>query len=494
MVKICPCVTARLAAEPTPRILISEGSEERHDGARETRWRKYNGMAYGATCDALSGDATIGGSDKAMTRPYDRAASDHRVVWRPDRRHKISGNFSTRMSFLTLAPQLGRYPVSSDEADLATEALVKVPRRGYSPIQTSYSHLPKLRQGRPGARHTHVPHNGLHVVNRQISVSPPSPLDGLCRSGRELGSSVTRRPSAPQKGFIDLVVSDQSGEKRLNGHLGRSRPIVNAHFRPLINAHLFRPFNAPFEAPTFRSPPSVESYTPRTTPEVERYHTAPKHDHAPSPMVTGSTPHYGFKRAGALGRHPRQERPQRTSCGSGEITVVYKYVLGMGKAQKKEKQAAAPKGYVPMLVGSEERAERLLVPAELLNHPAIMGLLEMAAQEFGYQRGGVLRVPCDVDLELFKVVHGQTEQGKLCPTMEGDFAGNFSSQMVDLARFPCEEDVRSVETPAMWCFLCSSHWARKVTNLEKLFVPSLLLLDLHVQMLLLLILQVPVGV
>ncbi|MQM18813.1 hypothetical protein Taro_051810 [Colocasia esculenta] len=58
------------------------------------------------------------------------------------------------------------------------------------------------------------------------SVSPPSSLGGLCRSGRELGSSVTRRPSAPQKGFIGLVVSAQSSEKRLSGHLDRNLPML----------------------------------------------------------------------------------------------------------------------------------------------------------------------------------------------------------------------------------------------------------------------------
>ncbi|MQM08352.1 hypothetical protein Taro_041213 [Colocasia esculenta] len=67
----------------------------------------------------------------------------------------------------------------------------------------------------------------------------------------------------------------------------------------------------------------------------------------------------------------------------------------MGKHKKE--QEAAPKGYVPMLVGREGAAERLLVRAELLNHPAVAGLLEMAAQEFGYRQHGVLRIPCDVE-------------------------------------------------------------------------------------------------
>ncbi|MQM08440.1 hypothetical protein Taro_041296 [Colocasia esculenta] len=62
-----------------------------------------------------------------------------------------------------------------------------------------------------------------------------------------------------------------------------------------------------------------------------------------------------------------------------------------------EVQQAAPKGYVPILVGRKEGAKRLLVRAQLLNHPAVLGVLEMAAQEYGYQQHGVLRVPCDVE-------------------------------------------------------------------------------------------------
>lgn len=56
----------------------------------------------------------------------------------------------------------------------------------------------------------------------------------------------------------------------------------------------------------------------------------------------------------------------------------------------------APKGYVPVLVGSgNSGSERFLVPVKAFKHPSFSGLLEMASQEFGYKQKGVLRIPCD---------------------------------------------------------------------------------------------------
>ncbi|KAG1368461.1 putative auxin-responsive protein SAUR71-like [Cocos nucifera] len=73
--------------------------------------------------------------------------------------------------------------------------------------------------------------------------------------------------------------------------------------------------------------------------------------------------------------------------------------------RRKEKETAVqyerlteriPKGYVPMLVGSEEgEAERFLVRVKHLSDPCIVALLEKAAQEFGYGQKGILRIPCD---------------------------------------------------------------------------------------------------
>ncbi|GAU16838.1 hypothetical protein TSUD_367850 [Trifolium subterraneum] len=51
-----------------------------------------------------------------------------------------------------------------------------------------------------------------------------------------------------------------------------------------------------------------------------------------------------------------------------------------------------PEGHVPVYVGEE--MVRFVVNAELLNHPVFVKLLNMSAQEYGYQ--GVLRIPCRV--------------------------------------------------------------------------------------------------
>jgi SAUR family protein len=58
---------------------------------------------------------------------------------------------------------------------------------------------------------------------------------------------------------------------------------------------------------------------------------------------------------------------------------------------------SARKGYVPILVGKEATAERFLVHVKQLNNPSMMMLLEMAADELGYQHEGILRILCDAD-------------------------------------------------------------------------------------------------
>ena len=49
---------------------------------------------------------------------------------------------------------------------------------------------------------------------------------------------------------------------------------------------------------------------------------------------------------------------------------------------------------MPVYVGDE--SERFVVNAELLNHPVFMKLLNISAQEYGYEQKGVLRIPCHV--------------------------------------------------------------------------------------------------
>ncbi|XP_021756111.1 auxin-responsive protein SAUR40-like [Chenopodium quinoa] len=52
------------------------------------------------------------------------------------------------------------------------------------------------------------------------------------------------------------------------------------------------------------------------------------------------------------------------------------------------------RGYVPVMVGfSEEQQERFMVPCGWMNHPCIVELLQLSANEFGYQQQGVIHIP-----------------------------------------------------------------------------------------------------
>ncbi|XP_062202089.1 auxin-responsive protein SAUR71-like [Phragmites australis] len=55
-----------------------------------------------------------------------------------------------------------------------------------------------------------------------------------------------------------------------------------------------------------------------------------------------------------------------------------------------------PEGHVPVYVGGagEVAEERFVVRAELLGAPALAELLGRAAQEYGYDHQGPLRIPC----------------------------------------------------------------------------------------------------
>ncbi|KAK1303550.1 hypothetical protein QJS10_CPB11g01542 [Acorus calamus] len=87
----------------------------------------------------------------------------------------------------------------------------------------------------------------------------------------------------------------------------------------------------------------------------------------------------------------------------------------MGKKKKKQEgyhrfigdgyysDAAAPKGYVPVLVGVEN-TKRFLVRVERFRLPCMVALLDMAAREFGHRQGGILKIPCDTDY-FERVVH-----------------------------------------------------------------------------------------
>ncbi|OWM78776.1 hypothetical protein CDL15_Pgr002947 [Punica granatum] len=56
------------------------------------------------------------------------------------------------------------------------------------------------------------------------------------------------------------------------------------------------------------------------------------------------------------------------------------------------------KGYVPVMVGKDqEMMERLDIPTKIVEHPYIVNLLEMSADEFGYGQQGLIRIQDDPD-------------------------------------------------------------------------------------------------
>ena len=70
------------------------------------------------------------------------------------------------------------------------------------------------------------------------------------------------------------------------------------------------------------------------------------------------------------------------------------YVRLTGDETRKDR---ACKGKVPVLVGGGEVMERLMIPTKMIKHPYIVALLEMPANEFGYQQHGTIKIPCDVE-------------------------------------------------------------------------------------------------
>lgn len=76
----------------------------------------------------------------------------------------------------------------------------------------------------------------------------------------------------------------------------------------------------------------------------------------------------------------------------------------MGRKIGKE----APRGYVPMIVGRGVE-ERVLVKTKLLKHPSLANLLDLAAQEFGYEQRGILKIPCSLEQFRSVVRHASTK-------------------------------------------------------------------------------------
>ncbi|BAS76943.1 auxin-induced protein 15A [Oryza sativa Japonica Group] len=80
--------------------------------------------------------------------------------------------------------------------------------------------------------------------------------------------------------------------------------------------------------------------------------------------------------------------PRRKAAAAAEGESVRAALLVGGGGE----EAAVPKGYFAVYVGAEAR--RFVVPTSYLRQPAFRGLMELAADEFGFAQEGGLRLPC----------------------------------------------------------------------------------------------------
>ncbi|GKV09628.1 hypothetical protein SLEP1_g21099 [Rubroshorea leprosula] len=70
-------------------------------------------------------------------------------------------------------------------------------------------------------------------------------------------------------------------------------------------------------------------------------------------------------------------------------------IFGHEKMAKEKQRSDVPKGYFPIYAGVEE-VQRFVVSAKLLSYPIFVELLKKSYQEYGYEQGGVLRIPIQV--------------------------------------------------------------------------------------------------
>nr|CAB3483968.1 unnamed protein product [Digitaria exilis] len=81
------------------------------------------------------------------------------------------------------------------------------------------------------------------------------------------------------------------------------------------------------------------------------------------------------------GRKPEREQQQQRE-----------YTLLVDEGEAAAAAGAVPKGYFAVYVGAEAR--RFVVPTSYLSQPAFRELMERAAEEFGFDQAGGLRIPC----------------------------------------------------------------------------------------------------
>lgn len=78
--------------------------------------------------------------------------------------------------------------------------------------------------------------------------------------------------------------------------------------------------------------------------------------------------------------------------------VVEKLQKGLLLGKKSYDEDDVPddvkEGHFAVIAQDENENKRFVVPLTYLSHPAFLSLLEQAADEYGFDRGGALTIPC----------------------------------------------------------------------------------------------------
>ncbi|KAJ1260728.1 hypothetical protein BS78_10G254700 [Paspalum vaginatum] len=86
----------------------------------------------------------------------------------------------------------------------------------------------------------------------------------------------------------------------------------------------------------------------------------------------------------------KKKKAKTGSCAPAHEAGLREALLDQPPAAAAE--GGVPKGYFAVYVGEESR--RFVVPTGYLREPAFRDLMERAADEFGFEQAGGLRVPC----------------------------------------------------------------------------------------------------
>ncbi|KAJ8435534.1 hypothetical protein Cgig2_014453 [Carnegiea gigantea] len=83
--------------------------------------------------------------------------------------------------------------------------------------------------------------------------------------------------------------------------------------------------------------------------------------------------------------------------------------------QSPEPPHDVPRGYLAIYVGQEYR--RFIIPTSYLSHHLFKVLLEKAEEEFGFDHGGALAIPCEIETfkYLLKCIELDCKKGE-CPS------------------------------------------------------------------------------